>query len=56
MSSRRHGTDKGWTVKLSRHYEKLVKEFADREQRSIRVVIERALDGYMKLKTNGRDR
>lgn len=38
--------DQGWSVRLPREIEVLVKKIADAEQRSVKVVVERAIRAY----------
>jgi predicted transcriptional regulator len=38
--------DQGWSVRLSREVEKLAKSIADKEQRSVKVIVERAIRQY----------
>lgn len=40
--------DKGWSVKLDRETEDLVRKLAEQEDRQIKVVIKRAVELYAK--------
>jgi predicted transcriptional regulator len=38
--------DQGWSVRLSREVEEIAKSIAEREERSVKVVVERAIRAY----------
>lgn len=48
------GADQGWSVRLSREIEPLIRKLAEKEDRTIKTVIERAVREYAERKKTHR--